>query len=315
MQTKPAPLTRPTTRAEAVSAGWTRRRLARAVEDGRLRRVFHNVYVDADVPDSPELRAAAAGLVLPDRMVVCDRSAAWLHGIDHYEPTALDVPPDLEVVARSGQRTTLDGTRGGVRTLAPEDVMLLDGVAVTTPLRTAADLACRRGRLAAAAVLDQLARHHGVTSAQLRSLLPRYAGRRGVTQLRELAVLVSPLAESPRETWLFRLIVDHHLPPPQRQVVVELEEGTFRLDLAYPHLRIAIEYDGEEHHSSAADRARDAWRRQALQRAGWVVIAVRKEGMSGAGLDTWMRQLRSAVRERRGDGVPRYARGEDYRRS
>lgn len=310
MNTAPAPLTHPVTLAQATALGWTRRRLARAVEDGRVRRVLRNVYVDATVADSPQLRALAARLVLPERMVVCDRSAAWMHGIDHYEPSALDVPPDLEVVACTGQRTTLRGIRGGVRDLEPEDVMLLDGVPVTTPLRTAADLACRRGRLSAAAVLDQFARHHGVTSVQLRSLLPRYAGRRGVTQLRELAVLVSPLAESPRESWLFRLVVDHQLPPPLRQVVVDLEEGTFRLDLAYPHLKIAIEYDGEEHHTSPEDRARDAARRRALERAGWILISVRKDGMSGPGLDQWVRRLRGAVKERRGDGVPRFARGE-----
>lgn len=313
MNTAPAPLPCPVTLSQAIALGWTRRKLARAVQDGRVRRVLRNVYVDAGVPDTPELRAAAARLVLPDRMVVCDRSAAWLHGIDHYEPAALDVPPDLEVVACTGQRTTLRGTRGGVRALAPEDVMLVDGVPVTTPLRTAADLACRRGRLSAAAVLDQFARHHGVTSAQLRGLLPRYAGRRGVTQLRELAVMVSPLAESPRESWLFRLIVDHQLPPPVRQVVVDLEEGTFRLDLAYPHLRIAIEYDGEEHHSSSADRTRDAARRRALERAGWILISVRKEGMSGEGLDAWTRRLRAAVLERRAVAVPRFACGEPRR--
>jgi hypothetical protein len=135
MDVCPPPLLEPTTLARAHGLGWTRRRLQRAVDDGRVRRVLRGVYVDASVPDSIDLRIAAAGLVMPPRMVVCDRSAAWLHGVDHWEPSALDVPPDLELVARSGTRTRLAGTHGALRTLTADDVMVLAGVAVTTPLR------------------------------------------------------------------------------------------------------------------------------------------------------------------------------------
>lgn len=272
--------------------------------------MLHGVYVDASVADSPHLRAAAARLVLPPSMVTVDRSASWLHEVDSFDPADLDVPPRLEIAARSGTRTRLAGTRGGTRTLLEEDVMLLDGVLVTTPLRTAADLACQRGRLGAAAVLDQFARQHGVTYADLRRLLPRLAGRRGVTQLRELAPQLCGLCESPAESWVRRLVLDERLPEPTPQHVVSLPEGDFRLDLAYPHLKIAVEYDGEEHHSSPGDRAHDRWRREALARAGWLVLVVRKDGFSGAGLDAWTRALRAAVEERAAWGKPRYARGE-----
>ncbi|WP_341243000.1 DUF559 domain-containing protein [uncultured Nocardioides sp.] len=315
MDACPPPLLEPSTLARAEGLGWTRRRLQRAVDDGRVRRVLRGVYVDASVPDSIDLRIAAAGLVMPPRMVVCDRSAAWLHGVDHWEPSALDVPPDLELVARSGTRTRLAGTHGALRTLTADDVMVLAGVAVTTPLRTAADLACLRGRLGAAAVLDQFARSHAVTPDELRRITARFAGRRGVTQLRELGPDVCGLLESPGESWVRRLMVDHQLPMPTPQVVVQLPEGEFRLDLAYPRLRIAVEYDGEEHHSSPEDRERDRLRREALARAGWIVIVVRKGQLSGPGLDQWIRQLRAAVAERVGPATHRHARGEGSRRS
>ncbi|ANH36720.1 hypothetical protein I601_0267 [Nocardioides dokdonensis FR1436] len=250
MDVRPPPLLEPTTAERASALGWTRRRLQRALHDGRVRRVLRGVYVDASVPDSTALRAAAARLVLPARMVVCDRSAAWLHGVDHWEPSALDVPPGLEVVARDGTRTRLAGTHGALRSLVADDGMVLDGVPVTTPLRTAADLACLHGRLGAAAVLDQFARAHGVTPEDLRCITGRFAGRRGVTQLRELGTDACGLLESPGESWVRRLVLDHQLPMPTAQVVVQLPEGEFRLDLAYPRLRIAVEYDGEEHHSS-----------------------------------------------------------------
>lgn len=312
MTNAPQPLLVPTTADRAACLGWSKKQLSRAVSDGRLRRVLRGVYVDASVPDTTDLRAAAAALVLPERLVVVDRSAAWLLGVDHWDPTDLDVPPLLDMAARAGTRTRRSGVHGTRRTLRDEDVTVLDpGVAVTTPLRTAADLACQRGRLGAAAVLDQFARQHGVTSADLRRILLRFGGRRGVTQLRELAQDVCDLAESPPESWLRRLILDAQLPRPSPQHVVLLPEGEYRLDLAYPHLRIAIEYDGHEHHSSVADREADRHRREALRRAGWLVIVVRKEDLSGAGRDAWTRALRVAVHERRRQPTARYARGLD----
>lgn len=306
------PLHVPTTTRDAVAAGWTEDRLHRAVIRGDVRRVLRGVYVDASAPDSLALRSAAAALVLPARMVVCDRSASWLQGVDHWDPRDLDVPPLLDVVARSGTRTRLGGVHGALRALGDDDVVeLADGLPVTSPLRTAADLACQRGRLAAAAVLDQFARQHGVTTADLRQLLPRFAGRRGVTQLRELVNDVEPRAESPPESWVRRLVLDHMLPRPVAQHVVVLQGKTYRLDLAYPHLRIAVEYDGEQWHSDPADRAADAERRSALARAGWIVIVVRKEDLSGDRLDAWIRRLRASVTERRRAPAPTYARGLD----
>ena len=304
------PPSHPFTTAQALEHGTSRGQLQRAVEQGLLQRVLLGVYAGIDLPDTPMLRARAAALVLAPTHVVCDRSAAWLHGIDHLDPRSRDVPPRLEVVAMDGTRTRASGTRGGTRALVAEDVMVLDGVPVTTPPRTAADLACRFGRLGAMGVLDQFARHHHVTEAQLRRLLIRFGGRRGVTQFRELINYIDGLAESPAESWVRLMIRDHQLPAPTSQVEVVLPEGTFRLDLAYPHLKVAVEYDGEEHHSNPADRARDLARRAALARAGWHVIVVRKDGLSGTGEDRWTRELRVVLADRVGSDRPRYARAE-----
>ncbi|WP_300645004.1 hypothetical protein [Nocardioides sp.] len=306
------PLLTPTTADEAAALGWTKRRLQLGLADGSVRRVLRGVYVDSAVPDTIDLRATAAALLLPARMVVVDRSASWLMGVDHWDPTDLDVPPLLDVTATSGTRTRLDGVRGGQRRLEPEDVMVLaSGVPVTTPLRTAADLACQRGRLGAAAVLDQFARAYGITESDLRRLLLRLAGRRGVTQLRELASDLCPEAESPGESWVRRLVLDHRMPRPIPQFVVVLDGQTYRLDLAYPHLRIAVEYDGEDWHDSPEQRAADEVRRAALRRAGWEVIVVRKSDLSGPSLDAWVRRLRCFIQDRRRSPAPTYARGVD----
>ena len=47
--------------------------------------------------------------------------------------------------------------------------------------------------------------------------------------------------------------------------------GPFLLDLAYPHIRLAIEYDGRDHRT--AERAlRDLRREAYLTRLGWGVL-------------------------------------------
>ncbi len=50
--------------------------------------------------------------------------------------------------------------------------------------------------------------------------------------------------------------------------------GPYALDLSYPELRLAIEYDGREHRTQ--ERAmRDLVREAALTRAGWTVLRFR----------------------------------------
>jgi very-short-patch-repair endonuclease len=54
----------------------------------------------------------------------------------------------------------------------------------------------------------------------------------------------------------------------------------FRLDLAWPTVMVAVEYDGVDHHSDE-HRAKDDWRRRLLRQAGWTIIVVRKDDLRG----------------------------------
>ncbi len=278
--------------------------------------MLRGVYCPASLCTDLELRARAATLVLPDHVVVSDHSAAWLHGVDTHEPGTLDVPPPLYVVSRRGHEAT---RRAGIvasqRDLLDEEITEVNGVRATTPLRTAADLACLRGRSAALAVLDAFMRNHEVTHAQYGRMIARFTGRRGVRQFRELAPRATPLAESPGESWTRGAILDAGLPSPNPQVWVTLDGfGAVRLDLAYPLLKIAVEYDGEAWHSSAEQREADRRRRAALRDAGWLVIVVRKGDLAGEALDAWIGKLSRAVHEREPQHGRRYPiPARDYR--
>ena len=59
--------------------------------------------------------------------------------------------------------------------------------------------------------------------------------------------------DSGAERLLVTLLVQHGRPRPEVQYTVTHAGGTFRLDIAYPAERVAIEYDGAGH------LARDRW--------------------------------------------------------
>lgn len=178
------------------------RGVRRMVARGEVRRVLRGVGVRADLDDTLLLRAQAARLVLGPGRVVVDHSAAWLHGVDVGPVRGAAGPAALEVADVTGARATRrSGTNGCCRSIPPGDVTTVHGVPVTSPLRTAADLACRRGRNDAMAVLDAFCRLHGADATAHRPMVERFAGRRGVTQYRELVPLIDPRAESVRESW------------------------------------------------------------------------------------------------------------------
>ena len=266
---------------------------------GLVRPVLTGVYVDNTLPDTLELRARAAHLVLPPHAVFCDRTAAWLLGIDVLRYREHEILPPLEVfVLRGRQRVERPEVTGGERDLSPDDIIELYGVRVTSPLRTALDLACKLGRYDAIAALDAFMRQYSLTTAQLWGELKRYRRRRGVVQARELVLKASPLAESPRESWVRLAIGDANLPLPVPQFwVTEHGVAVFRLDFAYPKAKVAVEYDGELHHDQSEEqRDRDLRRREWLRDRGWKVIVVTKDGFTESGRAQWLGELRRALR-------------------
>lgn len=289
---------RPFTWVEGRRMGLSRYHIDNLLTARLVRRVLHNVYVDARLPDTLEQRVAAATLVVTRGGVFCDRTAAWLHGIDVLDYRELEILPPLEVVVLpQHHRVERRGCAGGERDLAPYDIELLGGVRVTTPLRTALDLGCLLPRGGALAALDMFMRTKAVTRSTLEASLPRYRGRRGVVQLRELVALADPRSESPGESRVRLAIHDADLPPPEPQWwVVEQGVPIYRLDLPYPKHRVAVEYDGEWHESTPQQRAADERRRDWLRRRGWTLIVVKRGELAIETRGVWLRELRAALR-------------------
>lgn len=289
---------RPFWAAEAKRLGISAKQIERAVAAGKLRRVFRGVYVPTHLEDTIALRAVAIALVIADHNVVVDRTAAWLHGVDCVTWAEHAVLPPVETCALRGRRRTdLTGADGRERDLAAQDIQTIDGVRVTTPLRTALDLGCNLRRREAYAAMNALARRHHLTAAMLAIELPRFRGRRGVVQLRELIPLVDPRLESERESWTLLEIHDAGLPlpTPQHWIVID-GVPTYRLDLAYPELRVCVEYDGFDAHARTPEQvAHDEARREWLRCNDWTVIVVRNGDFTGERVERWIRELAEAL--------------------
>jgi hypothetical protein len=286
----------PFTARQGRELGITRHVLRRALADGSCRRVLTGVFQRSDVPDTVENRARAAALILPPSATYCDRTAAWLHGVDAFMYRELEILPPLDIVVfRDFNRLRRDGVVGGTRDLDPLDVTTVGDVRVTTPLRTALDLGCRLRRSTALAVIDQFLRLHQLTRGDLANEALRFRGRRGVIKLRHVIAMASPLAESPGESWIRLAILDAGLPDPQLQLVVVLEGRELRLDLGYDKHRVAIEYDGREFHTTPTQQATDEARRELLRANGWTVIVVTKDDLDRESTSRWIAEVRAAL--------------------
>jgi hypothetical protein len=182
----------PPYRAKGDDADEARRLVAR----GELRVVLLDVHAPATVRDTFSLRLAALRLVVPPRLrgaVVCLDTAVWLFA-GGPAPASVDV-----ALAPGRSRPWVRGLR--VHELAYSGADLwrpLPDDPVTTPARTAADLACRLPAADAVAVLAVLGLSTGLRPGQVHGVLAGLEGRPGVRRAREAVLswsrLLSPSA-------------------------------------------------------------------------------------------------------------------------
>ncbi len=206
---------------------------------------------------------SALKLIVPEHAIATDRTAAWLHEVDALPRSAIHRMPDLDVFSNKGSRIRRPGVASGVRDLVPGDLMEVEGLRVTTPLRTACDLGRLLWRFDALGVIDGFLRR-GLDHARLLGEVDRFKGYRGILQLRELAPLGDGKAESQPESALRLHWYDADIGAPETQVWVYDDDGTpkYRIDVGNPEVTYGAEYFGEQFHGEeekAHDEKRILW--------------------------------------------------------
>jgi very-short-patch-repair endonuclease len=247
-----------------------RGRLTRAqLRSSAWRRLFPDVYACSSLAITHHRRARAVGRLLLPGAVLSGRSAAVLWGVP------LAGPDDaVECTLGAGRRAgTVQGVRVTRRRLPDEDVVRRDGVLVTSPLRTALDLARIEPADEAVVCLDQFLHSRLVTLAELRAAAAATTGP-GCRRIRRAAERADGLAQSPQETRLRLLLHRSALPRPAAQFQVRDARGfVAKVDFGWPEHKIALEYDGVWH-GEAQQVGKDRRRLNRLTEAGWTVIFV-----------------------------------------
>ncbi|OBJ55956.1 endonuclease domain-containing protein [Mycobacterium sp. 1423905.2] len=251
--------------SEVVAAG----ELTKADLATRYRRLFPDVYVARQVAVTAETRAKAGWLWSGRRGVVAGFSAAALHGSRWVD--------DAQVVdLLHDNRRRPAGVQTHRDRFEDDEVDVLAGMPVTSRVRTALDLGCWLPTTSAVAAIDALARATDLKAADVELLSLRYPGRRGIVRARRAVDLFDAGAQSPKESWLRIILVQAGLPRPQTQIPVRDEFGQefAYLDMGWPHVKVAVEYDGEQHRTDQRQYQWDSRRREKLERLGWIVIRV-----------------------------------------
>jgi len=161
--------------------------------------------------------------------------------------------------------------------LVPEDERAVEeGIPVTSVHRTIFDLAAHVDSDEVVAMIKEAEYLNRWDRLSLPDLLERYPGKRGSRHLR---FALERLEEEPAGRKRSRLeerfapfLRRHRLPLPRFNAWILLGPKRYQVDCHWPHLRLIVEFDGWEGHSSRSafqdDRARD----RALKVAGFSVV-------------------------------------------
>jgi hypothetical protein len=276
----------------------------------RYRRLFPDVYLprSTEPPDLATWSRAAYLLVEHRGGVLGGYSAAVLLGADCAPAHA-----PAEVIVPGGQRAH-PGLRVHRGEVTGDDRWQVGGCAVTSPERTAWDLARRSDLVEGVVALDALVRVRvpgtaRFVPADLLARRDREPGARGCRRLGRAVALADPRAASPMETRLRLLLILAGLPAPMVQYPLVDEQGVpvVHFDLAYPDERLAIEYDGRAHRLREFS-ADDRWRDNSIGDRGWHTMRFGWEDVMVSRRRTIaLVRNQLALRARAGVGAPRSA--------
>lgn len=248
---------------EALSSG----RLTRSQLRWNYRPIFPNVYVPRTIAPTLTSKTVGAWLWSGRDGMIAGRAAAALHGA-----LWVDAGSPIEMIWRSCRSPAGIVTRN--ERIDDDEVVAVAGMTVTSPARTALDLARHLPRDAAVRHLDALARATDVKAGDAVSLAERCPKARGLRRSEIALGLMDAGAESPKETWLPLLLIAAGLPPPRTQIRVTDGFNEAFIDMGYDEEMVGLDYDGKHHSTDRARYVHGIGRAELIEREGWIDIHV-----------------------------------------
>ena len=252
---------------------------------------------------SPRQRILDVAELLPVGAAIGGWAAAHLLGAvdldgrgwsgQEVEPVPVVLPPPVLIRARP----ELERWRS---TLTDDEVVQIDGVPCTSPVRTGFDLVRSRDLRSGVVCLDVLGRQIGLHPVDVLAHSEARRRWRGRPRVAGAVELADPRALSTGET-RFRLVwvLDAGLPLPQVNPTLRTPDG-FLLgvaDLLDPEAGLVGEYDGEGHREldrHVLDNAREEW----FEDAGLVVVRACAPDVRAANRARSALRLRTAFHRR-----------------
>lgn len=242
----------------------------RALSVGVLTQYRHGVLRVAGAPNSGWTPLMAACLAAGPNAAASHLSAAEVH-----ESQVL-VPNGLEITTFGQRAPQLEGVRQHqTMAFADHDLIERHGIPVTSPARTALDLASMLSLGLLARTMDDFCRRRLCTVDDYVEVLDRLGGRgrRGTEIFRLLAE--ERLGRAPEDSgWARRLVSELDaiglLKGSVEQHLVTVGKRDFLLDRAWPDYRVGLEFDGFDSHSLVrTDHDNDRERDLLLESIGW----------------------------------------------
>lgn len=270
----------PFTRAQALAAGLGSNRL----NGSDLARPFHGVRVPAHRALTLEERCRAFSNRMPALAFFSSTTAAQLIGVPL--PLALQESPLIHVAVPWPARASgARGVRGHSVLLMGNDSHSRGGLRLSTPTRLWCELGavvCLPDLVAAGDYLIHW-RLPFCSRSDLADAVERYPGRIGKARLVAALALLSDRSESPRESVLRVLLVEGGIMGLAVNLRVTVRGMRFRLDLALPEYKLALEYQGG-YHNDVSQWRKDMTKREVLATDGWLTMDFNADDLVGTEL-------------------------------
>ncbi len=249
---------------DALAQGATRAGIRRAVEEGRIARYARGVYASGTTRWD-EIAAAVARL--GGEAVASHETAAELWGLPLLGPA-----PATIQLTRPRRRTGTDRYPGLTvhHAAVPARHRTLHlGIPVTTPARTAVDIARVRPFRAGVSTADGALRLRRCHREHLLAVTEDCAGWPGVRRAREVAGFADARAANPLESISRVAFHEYRLPRPMLQAEVG---GLAVVDFLWQEYGVVGEADGMGKYVDLAALHREKHRQENLEHDGLVVV-------------------------------------------
>lgn len=244
---------------QLIARGYTSQSMGTAAADGTLVRLRPGFYVDGHAREldrgERHLLSALATDSAMDGPVFSHWSAAMIHGLPDWGLPLRQVSVSRHGHAQRSRSTRM--VRHDLCPLAPDEIVNVDGLFVTSADRTIIDIARTCDRDPGVAVADAGLKRKLVSADSLHDALGSAAGRAGIKRARSTMALTDAASESVAETRSRLCFADFGLPEPETQVDIFDSDGRHigRVDFLWREFGVIGECDGFGKYFDGADAA------------------------------------------------------------